>query len=126
MTGANKNDYAKDCCGFVGGIDHPGYRSWSWRNIDGFYDAFGCADVFQQKGVVLLIFVPCKGCSKRQVGCHSKCDLYNSFREEVLQKREIEKNAKMLDYEYERYKQSSIERFKRKNIFEMKRGRKQK
>lgn len=22
-----RNDYAKDCCGFVGGIDHPGYRS---------------------------------------------------------------------------------------------------
>lgn len=22
-----KNDYSKDCCVFVGGVDHPGYRS---------------------------------------------------------------------------------------------------
>ncbi len=26
---------------------------------------------------------PCKDCTERKIGCHSKCELYKQFREEV-------------------------------------------
>lgn len=31
---------------------------------------------------------PCKNCDRRQVGCHSKCDNYRLFREQIDKKKE--------------------------------------
>ena len=32
---------------------------------------------------------PCYGCEDREVGCHSKCDLYKEFREDLDKRNKI-------------------------------------
>lgn len=38
--------------------------------------------------------VPCRNCKEREEGCHSKCERYSAFKEEVERIRKTEKKAK--------------------------------
>ena len=38
----------------------------------------------------------CKGCDKRYVGCHAKCENYIKFRKELTKRKEKERKNRLL------------------------------
>lgn len=42
----------------------------------------------------MIINGPCQGCADRYVGCHSKCELYISFRKELDEEKAKEIRAR--------------------------------
>lgn len=52
-----------------------------------------------------MVTAPCKDCSKRYLGCHSKCDEYQAFR--AARDKELDENLKrkeFIDARYDRRK----------------------
>lgn len=50
----------------------------------------------------------CKGCCNRYVGCHSRCETYKEFSEELMEKKKKIKQAKAVENEYNKYKKNKI------------------
>lgn len=46
---------------------------------------------------------PCKGCTDREVGCHSKCDKYATWRQEqdcITKKKKLQKIYEVHPYDF--------------------------
>lgn len=54
----------------------------------------------------MIKIAPCKDCPDREVGCHSKCARYLSWKEQ----NEAAKRAKALEYDADSYMFESIKR----------------
>ena len=53
-----------------------------------------------------MIATPCKGCTRRTIGCHSNCEEYAEYREAMERlnaARHNDKNARMW-FDYDKYK----------------------
>ena len=56
---------------------------------------------------------PCKNCTMRHEGCHSKCDLYKAFKEDLDSKQEALKQWKRETY-FQRMDDPDIKKLKEK------------
>ena len=67
-----------------------------------------------------MIFVPCKDCEIRKIGCHSCCDSYIKYKSELN-----DAKKDIIEYQdYETYKNGKITKMQRETIRDIKRGRK--
>ena len=60
---------------------------------------------FRTSGTMYGLYIPCKECNMRYVGCHSKCDYYLEYKkalEEIKAKRE--KDREIMNLMSERYR----------------------
>lgn len=57
------------------------------------------------------IIVPCKGCEKREVGCHSVCEAYQTYR-----KAKDKLNAELKAKAMHEQEQNDIEKARKKRI----------
>ena len=58
--------------------------------------------------------VPCHNCENRQVGCHSNCEAYATYRRENAMRNGAKKDAMAGDTEMRAYVVSAINRNKRR------------
>lgn len=55
----------------------------------------------------------CYGCEKRTVGCHSTCEDYKAYSNEIRAKRQLEWEQRVKDAKYEGYKVEIIRKTKK-------------
>lgn len=58
--------------------------------------------------------VPCKGCTKRQIGCHGSCEEYQKGVAKWIEKRRQQKINKAVDAGIRRYQIDQVEKVRRK------------
>lgn len=67
-----------------------------------------------------MIFVPCKYCENRKIGCHSCCDSYIKYKAEINNT----KKSIIECQDYETYKNGKITKMQMESLRDIRRGRK--
>lgn len=52
----------------------------------------------------------CKGCEKREVGCHAKCEDYKAYRQVIEEKRQAKAEAMAKDNQHRGYLKSVFDK----------------
>ena len=68
------------------------------------------------KIIVDVDVVPCKDCEYRQMGCHSVCEKYKTWRKEKDKQYKEELGKKRCDIEYEHYVKSRQRKIRDKKV----------
>ena len=76
------------------------------------------------KIVAYVGVVPCKDCENRQIGCHSVCEKYKTWRKEKDKQYKEELEKRRCDIEYEHYVKSRQRKIRDKNVISEKEKRK--
>lgn len=64
------------------------------------------------KGVDTMI-CPCKGCTDREIGCHSKCSKYIEWKTELDRRKNMITEAKIFEYEVGEVKIAGLKRMQK-------------